>query len=128
MTRWIIITKDHSTKMTNLVALPLKQAKFVGRELDQLIGFIGYPMIFHTDNGTEYTADQVVQKLKDINPFIQTVRGRVRKPSDQGSTVENMQKQAKAVLKRIEIEERQKGKDPNWTFRKQVDGYNCGFC
>ena len=68
-------------------------------------------MIFHTDNGTEYTADQVVQKLKDINPFIQTVRGRVRKPSDQGSA-ENMQKQLKAVLKRIEIKEHQKGKDP----------------
>ena len=49
-----------------------------------------------------------------MNPSIQTVRGRVRKLSDQGS-VENMNTQVKAVLKRIETELRQQGRDPNWT-------------
>ena len=52
--------------------------------------------------------------LKEINPTIHTVCGRVRKPSDQGS-VENMQKQVKGVLKRIETELRHQGMDPNWT-------------
>ena len=70
--------KDHSTRLTNLVALRLKQAEFVAHKLGQLMGFIGYPMIFHTDNRTEFTAKQTLQKLKDINPFIQTVRGHAR--------------------------------------------------
>ena len=54
--RWIMTTKDHSTRLAHLTALPLKQAKFVAYELDQLMGFIGYPSIFHTDNGTEFIA------------------------------------------------------------------------
>ena len=52
--------------------------------------------------------------LKETNPTIQTACGRVRKPRDQGS-VENMQKQVKAVLKRIKTELRHQGMDPNWT-------------
>ena len=56
MMRWIMTTKDHSTRLTHLTALPLKQAKFVAHELDQLMGLIGYPIIFHTDNGTEFIA------------------------------------------------------------------------
>ena len=52
--------------------------------------------------------------LKEVNPTIQTVRGRVRNPRDQGST-ENMQKHVKAVLKLLETEIRQQGGDPNWT-------------
>ena len=106
--------KDHSTGLTYLAALPFKQPKLVAHELDILFGLIGYPTIFHTDNGTEFTSRQIVDLLKEINPNIQTVTGRVRKPSDQGS-VENMNKHVKSVLKKIETEVRQSGGKPNWT-------------
>lgn len=112
--RWIMTVKDHSTGLTWLVALPFKQPKFVAHELDIIFGLIGYPTIFHTDNGTEFTASEIVALLKELNPSIQTVTGRVRKPSDQGS-VENMNKHVKKTLKRIESEVRQSGKIPNWT-------------
>ena len=51
--RWIMTVKDHSTGLTYLAALPKKQPQFVAHELDLLFGFIGYPSIFHTDNGGE---------------------------------------------------------------------------
>lgn len=114
MMRWIMTVKDHSTGMTYLAALPVKQAKCVAYELDLLFGLIGYPSIFHTDNGTEFTANEIVELLKQISPNIQTVTGRVRKPSDQGS-VENMNNHVKRVLRSIETSERNKGRTPNWT-------------
>merc|ERR1739845_160283 len=96
--RWILSVKDHSSRMTVLAALPLKQAKFVLFELDYLFGLLGYPSIFHTDNGTEFVAKELVAGLKEVNPSLQTVTGRARKPSDQGS-VENGQRWVKEVIK-----------------------------
>jgi hypothetical protein len=46
-------------------------------------------MIFHTDNGKEFTAKVVLEFFRDLNPNILTVTGRPRRPSDQGS-VENI--------------------------------------
>ena len=54
MMRWIMTVKDHSTRLTHLSALPLKQAKFVVHDLQSLFGLLGYPIIFHTDNGIEF--------------------------------------------------------------------------
>ena len=61
MMRWIMTVKDHSTKLTHLSALPLKKAKFVVHELQSLFGLLGYPIIFHTDNGTEF-----VNQVNDV--------------------------------------------------------------
>ena len=54
--RWILMVNDHSTGITYLAALPLKQRKFVAFELEKQFGFIGYPTIFHNDNGSEFTS------------------------------------------------------------------------
>ena len=78
--------KDQFTSLCYLRAIPNKNAKYVCFELKSLFGLIGYPHIFHTDdNGSEFTAEQVVGMLKRWNQTILTVTSRPRKPSDQGS-------------------------------------------
>ena len=75
---------------------------------------IGYPEIFHTDNGKEFVAKEVIKILKELNPSNVTVTGCPRSPRDRGS-VESMNKLIKKVLLSIESELRSKGIDPNWT-------------
>ncbi|KAK1733577.1 hypothetical protein QTG54_015750 [Skeletonema marinoi] len=112
--RWILTLKDHSTQLTYLVPLPKKMAKFVAYELDRIFGLIGYPSIFHTDNGKEFTANQILELLKEYSESIITVTGRPRTPSDQGS-VESMNKLVERIIQDLENDERLKGREPNWT-------------
>ena len=114
MQRWIMTIKDHATGITYIKSLPKKKAKYVAHELDHIFGFIGYPTIFHTDNGKEFVANVIIQMLKENNPNILTVTGRPRTPRDQGS-VESMNKLIKRVLSCIESEVKTSGKDSNWT-------------
>ena len=114
MMRWILTLKDHSTQLTYLVALPRKKASYVAYELDRIFGLIGYPAIFHTDNGKEFTAKEILVLLKEYSSSIITVTGRPRTPSDQGS-VESMNKLVERIIQDLENEERLKGKQPNWT-------------
>ncbi len=113
--RWILTLKDHSTQLTYLVPLPRKRASYVAYELDRIFGLIGYPSIFHTDNGKEFTANEILELLKEYSESIITVTGRPRTPRDQGS-VESMNKLVKQIIHDLENEERLKGnKAPNWT-------------
>ncbi len=113
--RWLVVLKDHHTKLCAIDCIPRKRPKFVAHVLGWLFGMLGYPSIFHTDNGNEFTAKQIMFLLKDINPNITTVTGRPRCPNDQGS-VENINKMVKRVISNIEEEERQRGRQPNWTM------------
>jgi transposase InsO family protein len=72
-------------------------ANLIAYKLQEIFGIIGYPKIFHTDNGKGFTAKVVLEFLWDLNPNILTVTGRPRCPSDQGS-VENMNKFVKRTL------------------------------
>ena len=82
MMLWIVTLEDHHTRITWLAATPLKKPPFVSHELQGIMGFIGYPSIYHTDNGTEVTSQEVVKMLKKINPSTITVTGRVCQPSE----------------------------------------------
>jgi len=82
--------------MTYITSLPRKKAKYVDHELDLIFGIIGYPAIFHTDNGKEFLAKLILKILKELNPYIVTVTGRPHTPRDQGS-VESMNKLIKVV-------------------------------
>ena len=75
---------------------------------------IGYPKIFHTDNGKEFTAKVILEFLRRLHPDILSVTGRPRRPRDQGS-VENMNKLVKRVLGSVLAERRLAGENPNWT-------------
>jgi hypothetical protein len=67
--------KDHSTGLIYLSSLPFKKARFVAFELEKYFGFIGYPHIFHTDNGKKFVATTVVRLLQDNNPHCFVVTG-----------------------------------------------------
>jgi hypothetical protein len=80
-----------------------------------LFGVIGFPYIFHTDNIKKFTAKKVNKVLKSLSPSIVTITGRPRNPNDQES-VENMNRIVKRIINSIEEEDRQAGKNPNWTM------------
>jgi hypothetical protein len=54
--RYVMTLKDHATRLTFVCALPWKQSHLVAYKLQEVFGVIGYPKIFHTDNGKEFTA------------------------------------------------------------------------
>ena len=112
--RWIISVKDHLTGLSAFGAMPFQKPKFVVHFLSGLFGLIGFPMIFHTDNGTEFVSKLVIRMLKERSPSTTTVTGRPRRPQDQGS-IENMNKLAKRVLGNFDQEDRLAGRGPNWT-------------
>ena len=111
--KWIVTCKDHFTGYTGFFPIPAKEARYVVHTLEQFFALIGYPKVFHTDNGTEFTAKSILEFLKSHNPNIVSVTGRPRTPSDQGS-VENMNKFGKTVLQALENAEREAGRDVNW--------------
>jgi transposase InsO family protein len=112
--RWIVTVKDHSTGLVHLSAIPRKRPSFVAHELEKVFGFIGYPSIFHTDNGKEFTGVAILKLLRQMNPNILSVTGRPRTPRDQGS-VENMNRIVKRVLRNVVAERRLAGENCNWT-------------
>jgi transposase InsO family protein len=111
--RWVLTLKDHATGLVYLTALPRKRPKLVAYKLQEIFGVIGYPKIFHTDNGKEFTAKEILTFLRQLNPNILAVTGRARRPSDQGS-VENMNKLVTRVLGSTLAERRLAGEKPNW--------------
>ena len=112
--RWVLVIKDHATGLTYMCALPRKRPKLVAYKLQEVFGIIGYPKIFHSDNGKEFTAKIIVAFLRQLNPNILSVTGRPRRPRDQGS-VENVNKLVKRVLGSVLAERRLAGESPNWT-------------
>ena len=112
--RWLLVVKDHFTGLTYLAAIPKKRVSFVAHELCVMFGLCGYPSILHTDNGTEFTSEEIVAAVKELNEQILMVTGRPRKPSDQGS-VESRNKLLKQLIKSEENIQIVRGEIPNWT-------------
>lgn len=112
--RWVVTIKDHCTGFTHISAIPRKTAKYVAHRLQEFFGLVGYPSIFHTDNGKEFTARLILKFLRQLNPSIITVTGRPRQPSDQGS-VESMNRFVKRIIGSELAERRLAGENPNWT-------------
>ena len=106
--------KDHATGLIHICALPRKRPDLIAYKLQETFGVIGYPKIFHTDNGKEFTAKLILQFLRQLNPNIVAVTGRPRRPQDQGS-VENANATLKRVLSSVLTERRLAGENPNWT-------------
>ncbi len=111
---WIMTVKNHLTGFIYLTALPRKRAKCVAYKLQENFGVIGFPMIFHTNNGKEFTAKVVIKFLCKMNPDILTVTSRPRCPQDQGS-VENMNRFVKRNIGSLLSERRMLGDNLNWT-------------
>ena len=110
--RWIITIKDHATGYTMIDCIPCKSARFVAHVLQSFFGHVGYPFIFHTDNGKEFIGKEILKCLRIISPCILTVTGRPRVPRDQGS-VESMNKTVKRVIQAELVEHRIRGDSQN---------------
>ena len=76
--RWVMTIKDHATGLTYLCALPCKRPDLVAYKLQEIFGAIGYPKIFHTKNGKEFTAKSILKFLCHLNPSVLSVTGRPR--------------------------------------------------
>ena len=115
--KWCMVLKDHfSHKVDVLEALPRKEARLVAAELELIMGLIGPPLVYHSDNGGEVAGKAVMKAVKEMNKNITTVTGRPRTPSDQGS-VERGNQTVKDVLSSLEEQERQQGNTkPNWVL------------
>jgi hypothetical protein len=68
-----MMVKDHSIKFTVDISLPRKKLDFVAFNLDKYFGMVGYPYIFHTNNGNEFTARLTLEMIAKINPSILSV-------------------------------------------------------
>jgi hypothetical protein len=112
--RWVMTLKDHATGLTHICALPRKRPMLIAYKLQEIFGLLGYPKIFHTDNGKEFTASLILEFLRQLNPNILAVTGRPRRPRDQGS-VKNVNALVKRVLGSVLTERRLAGQNPNWT-------------
>ena len=76
---WIMTVKDHVTGLVYLTALRPSQGR--GKNVlpinsREIFGILGFPRIFHTDYGKEFTAKVVIRFLRQMNPNILTVTGR----------------------------------------------------
>lgn len=60
--RWLMVMMDHATRLVYIKCIPMKFAKFLAFELNQIFGLIGYPTILHiqTDNGRDFTAQVIL--------------------------------------------------------------------
>eukprot|EP00956_Cyclotella_meneghiniana_P041316 scaffold222326_cov36-Cyclotella_meneghiniana.AAC.4 len=67
--KWICSCKDHYTGFTVTRAIPRKRPKYVAHALEELWAIIGYPKIFHTDNGNEFTSREIIAFVKSLSPL-----------------------------------------------------------
>ena len=111
---WVMTLKDHATGLIHISALPRKRPNLVAYKLQEIFGLIGYPKIFHTDNGKEFTANIILWLLCQLTPNIVAVTGQPRHPHDQGS-VENVNALVKRVLGSVLMEYCLAGQNSNWT-------------
>ena len=69
---------------------------------------------FHTDNGNEFTAREIISFVKSLNPNILSVTGRKRRPSDQGC-IERVNAVIEQKMNSLLDQLRMSGvKNPNW--------------
>jgi hypothetical protein len=111
---YLLVGKDHLAKFQYLRPLARKNMDQVAYEINFACCLLGYPAVFQTDNGTEFM-NEVLKKIKEMNPYCVTVNGRVRTPSDQGS-VERSNAIIKQIIQKM-VKERQ-AKEPCEEMKK----------
>jgi hypothetical protein len=112
--RYIVVMKDHFSGFVMADCIPRKHANFVTHVINHFFSIVGYPSIFHTDNGKEFMAKCILDLLRSQSPHITTVTGRPQTPSNQG-LVERANRTFKAMLYAFKRQQRLRGETPNWT-------------
>jgi hypothetical protein len=88
--------KDRFSCLVYAVPLPSKSPQHVARELRHIFYVLGYPLIWHTDNGKDF-GQAVLDDVKEYNPLAYTLTGSCRTPRHQGS-VENANGGIKSII------------------------------
>ena len=112
---WLMVLKDHYTRIIYARPLKRKSAAEVAFELKSILALIGFPLIFHTDNGKEF-CDSVIAEMRIFNPHLISVHGRPRTPRDQGS-VERVNGPIKGLIDSLVLEKKH-------MYARHVDGTN----
>ena len=113
--KWLLTVKDHFTRFVYLAPLKTKSPDAVAEVLSQYFGLMGYPLVFHTDNGLEFIAESIVSAVRELHPTCITVRGRVRTPRDQGS-VERSHQTSASVLTALVADEKKRNPQTKKTW------------
>ena len=113
--------KDHFTHLVHLAPLLRKRPHEVAFECDCHLSFVGCPIVFQTDNGTEFQS-QVLQKMKELNPSSFCVTGCPCTPCDQGS-VERVNSGIKEIISKMVQHAKSETQDP-----KEKERSHLGFC
>ncbi|XP_068224797.1 KRAB-A domain-containing protein 2-like [Palaemon carinicauda] len=82
--KWIMVYQDHLTKFCVLRPLTPKRAAEVAFQLADNFLLLGAPVIFQSDNGSEFTA-QIITELRSLWHELSIVHGKPRHPQSQGS-------------------------------------------
>ena len=97
--KYVLVVRDHFTRLVVLRPLQSKSSKLVALELSWICNLIGYPLILQTDNGGEVKGEEVIKELNIISPYSHAVQGRPRTPRDQGS-VERANRMIKELIQK----------------------------
>lgn len=113
--RYLLVLKDHFTKFVWLRAIQHKDAKYVHHTLRCLFHEIGFPLILHSDNGTEFVnqlIESFIREESNSNTFM--VNGAPRTPRVQGS-VENMNYHVQQCIEKTkDILRTEDNPNPSW--------------
>jgi hypothetical protein len=126
--KYVLVLRDHFTRLVVLRPLQGKSAKIIAWELAAICNLIGFPLILQTDNGSEFTAEDVITELNIISPYAHAIHGRPRTPRDQGS-VERANRMIKDQLTKAVAAMKTHGvKEANWVtaLPKVMAGCNSG--
>ncbi len=76
--RKTLINQNQMGNPSSAKATAGKYLKYAAHELDKMFGLIGFPNIFHSNNGNMFTASKIV----DSNPSILTKMDLPSKPNN----------------------------------------------
>ena len=112
--KFILVVRDHFSRLLILRPLQSKSSKVVAREFAWICNLIGFPLILQTDNGGEVKGEEVVRELCNISPYAHAIQGRPRTPRDQGS-VERANRMVKEMIVKVVATIQNSGiEDANW--------------
>ena len=83
--KYILTYQDHFSKYMILRPLKNKKSEGVAAELVDIFYLLGAPLILQSDNGREFTAEDLNNELVRLWPGLKIIHGKPRHSQSQGS-------------------------------------------
>jgi hypothetical protein len=126
--KYVLVIRDHFSRLVIIRPLQSKSAKAVAFELSWTCNLVGFPLILQTDNGGEVKGEDVLLELINISPYSHAIQGRVRTPRDQG-LVERANRMIKGmIIKAVAVMKENGVTNANWVsaIPRVMAGCNSG--